>query len=121
MPPYDGGVSETTSDRQPRPLSELLLAGVGWASLGAEAANELADDLAQRLGMDRDEMRGAMRDAVRGLRDEAGKVGLRGDETVERVVHRAGLVRREELDELALRLAQVEHRLALLERDADGV
>jgi len=37
-------------------------------------------------------------------------------ETGERVVRELGLVRREELEVLELRLAQLEHRLRLLER-----
>ena len=37
-------------------------------------------------------------------------------ETGERLAHELGLVRREELDALELRLAQLEHRLKLLER-----
>jgi polyhydroxyalkanoate synthesis regulator phasin len=37
-------------------------------------------------------------------------------ETGERIAHELGLVRREELDALELRLAQLEHRLKLLER-----
>jgi polyhydroxyalkanoate synthesis regulator phasin len=37
-------------------------------------------------------------------------------ETGERIAHELGLVRREELDALELRLAQLEHRLKLLEQ-----
>ena len=73
-------------------LEQLVLAGVGWATLTAGAADDLADDLARRVGIDRDEMRAAMRDAVMGWR-------------------------REEHDDLALRVAQLEHRLRLLERE----
>ena len=38
-------------------------------------------------------------------------------ETGERLAHELGLVRREELESLELRLAQLEHRLKLLEGD----
>ena len=38
-------------------------------------------------------------------------------ETGDRLAAELGLVRREELDALELRLAQLEHRLKLLERD----
>lgn len=113
-----GGMTDATTD-DVRPLSELLLAGVGWATLGVEAADELADDLARRVGVDRDEMRSALKDTVRAWRADAERVGTRRDEALDRVLQKSGLARREELDDLALRIAQVEHRLRLLERASD--
>jgi polyhydroxyalkanoate synthesis regulator phasin len=100
-----------------RSVSELLLAGIGWASLGLEAADEMADDLARRVGVDRDAMRGAVRDTAASWRAEFERLGARRDEAVERALARAGLARREEVEDLALRVAQLEHRLRLLERD----
>jgi polyhydroxyalkanoate synthesis regulator phasin len=101
----------------PRPISELLLAGIGWATTSAEAMEELADDLARRVGVDRDAMRDALRDTVASWRAEVERLGDRRDEALERGLARAGLARREELEDLALRVAQLEHRLRLLERD----
>jgi polyhydroxyalkanoate synthesis regulator phasin len=108
-------VSTTSSDE--RPISELLLAGIGWASLGLEAADELADDLARRVGVDRGAMRAAVQDTVDSWRAELERLGARRDEAVERALAKTGLVRREELEDLALRVAQLEHRVRLLERD----
>ncbi len=101
----------------PRPVSELLLAGIGWASLGLEAADEVADELARRAGVDRDSMRGAVRDTVESWRHELDRLGDRRDEAVEQGLAKAGLARREDVEDLALRVAQLEHRLRLLERD----
>jgi polyhydroxyalkanoate synthesis regulator phasin len=98
-------------------LEQLLLAGVGWASLTADAADDLADDLARRVGIDRDEMRAAVRDALTGWRREAARLGVHRGEARERALARLGLVRREEHDDLALRVSQLEHRLRLLERE----
>ena len=42
---------------------------------------------------------------------------LIADEAFERAYAKAGLVRREEMDDLALRVAQLEHRIRLLEHD----
>ena len=98
-------------------MSELLLAGIGFATLGVEAADELADELARRVGVDRDAMRGAVRDTLQAWRTEAERLGVRRDEAVERAFAKAGLVRREEIDDLALRVAQLEHRIRLLEHE----
>ena len=98
-------------------LEQLLLAGIGWASLTAEAADELADDLARRLGVERDEMRAALRDSLTGWRRDASRLGMHRGEARERALARLGLVRRDEYDDLVLRVAQLEHRLKLLERD----
>jgi polyhydroxyalkanoate synthesis regulator phasin len=57
-----------------------------------------------------DELAGRWRgDAVR-MRERAGV-------SIENLAHDLGLVTRREYDELELRLAQLEHRLNLLERD----
>lgn len=85
--------------------------------MGFEAADEIADDLARRVGFDRDAMREAVRDTLASWRAEADRLGDRRDEAVERGLARAGLARREEVEDLALRVAQLEHRLRLLERD----
>ena len=50
------------------------------------------------------------------LRAGVEKLGDLPQETGERLARELGLVTREEHDELALRLAQLEHRLKLLER-----
>jgi polyhydroxyalkanoate synthesis regulator phasin len=107
----------TEGTEGPRPLSELLLAGLGFATLGLEAADELADDLARRVGVDRDAMRGAVRDTLEAWRNEAERLGARRDEAIERALAKAGLAPREEVDDLALRVAQLEHRIRLLEHD----
>jgi BMFP domain-containing protein YqiC len=50
------------------------------------------------------------------LRAGVDKLGDLPQETGERIARELGLVTREEYDALALRLAQLEHRLKLLER-----
>ena len=59
----------------------------------------------------------SVRDTVASWRAEVERLGERRDEALERALARAGLARREELEDLALRVAQLEHRLRLLERD----
>lgn len=105
---------------EPRSLEQLLLAGLGWLSLGVEAADGLADDLAHRVGVEREEMRAAVHDTITSWKAEADRVGLKRGETSDRLIARLGLVRRDELDDLQLRLAQLEHRLRLVERPPAG-
>lgn len=71
-------------------LETLALAGVGAAALAAEHVDELVEAIAARLHVDREEVRAVVHDLVAG--------------------------RRSELEELELRVAQLEHRLRLLER-----
>ena len=99
-----------------RSLEQLFLAALGWASLTVEAADELADDLARRVGIERDEMRGAVRDAVASWRAEAERFGSLPSDASQKALQRLGLVRREEAEDLALRVAQLEHRVRLLEK-----
>ena len=111
------GAMSAEPDHEPRTVSELLLAGIGWATMSVEAIEEIADDLARRVGVERDAMREAVSDTVASWRSELERVGARRDEAMERALAKAGLARREEVEDLALRVAQLEHRLRLLERD----
>ena len=52
------------------------------------------------------------------LRSGIEKLGDLPQDTGERIARELGLVRREELQSLELRLAQLEHRLKLLEQQA---
>jgi polyhydroxyalkanoate synthesis regulator phasin len=98
------------------PLETLTLAGLGALALAAGRADDLADDLAARCGIDRDEMRAALGDALATWRREAWKVGRSTTGAASRLAEELGLARREDVDELELRVAQLEHRLKLLER-----
>jgi polyhydroxyalkanoate synthesis regulator phasin len=99
------------------PIEATLLAGIGWASLAAEAADDLADDFARRVGIDRDDVRRAVRDTFASWRGDAERLAVRREDVIDKLIARLQLVRREEVDDLALRVAQLEHRLRLLEGD----
>ena len=96
-------------------IETALLAGLGWASLTAEAADDLADDLSRIVGLDRDELRTAVRDTFASWRRDAEHAGLKREELIARLIVKLRLVQREEVNDLALRVAQLEHRLKLLE------
>ena len=97
------------------PVKRLVLALVGAVALTAERADELADSLAERGGMSRDEVRGWIDESTTRWRGDAVRVGEKAGATLHGVLHELGLVTRDEWDELELRVAQLEHRLRLVE------
>lgn len=107
---------EQNGTSAPHSVEQLALAAIGWASLTVEATEALADDLARRVGIERDEMRSAVRDTIASWRAEAEKLGSVPSGAAERAFDRLGVVRRDEADDLALRVAQLEHRVRLLEK-----
>jgi polyhydroxyalkanoate synthesis regulator phasin len=103
-------------DRSPRDLAERLgLVAVGAVALTAERIDELAGELAERGGMRRDEARQLLEDAVVRWRGDATRFTARAGQSVQGLFSQLGLVGREEFEELELRLAQLEHRLRLVE------
>jgi len=96
-------------------LRKLFLAAVGAVALTAERADDLADELAERGGMRRDDVRGWIDDVTNRWRGDAVRVGERAGASLQGVLHELGLVTRDEWDELELRVAQLEHRLRLVE------
>jgi polyhydroxyalkanoate synthesis regulator phasin len=96
-------------------VEKLGLAALGAVALTADRADALADELAARGGMRRDETRAAIEDMMLRWRGEATRVTERGGAALEGVLQQLGLVTRAEFEELELRLAQLEHRLKLVE------
>lgn len=97
---------------------ELLYAGVGAAALTKERTEELVDELAGRGKVSREEARQLVDEVVGRWRREATRAGERATSTFSGVFREVGLVTRAEYEELELRLAQLEHRLRLLERES---
>jgi polyhydroxyalkanoate synthesis regulator phasin len=97
-------------------VERIALAVLGLVALSAERIEELAGELSERGGMRRDEARQLLEDAVTRWRGDAARFGERAGEGLAGVARQLGLVTREEMDELELRVAQLEHRLRLLER-----
>jgi polyhydroxyalkanoate synthesis regulator phasin len=108
-------MAEPAEDRGP--LETLSLAGVGAIALVAQRAEELADELGTRLGVERDEVRKAVADVLDSWRREAARIGEESGNLAARVSSELGTASREAVSELELRLAQLEHRVRLLERE----
>jgi polyhydroxyalkanoate synthesis regulator phasin len=107
-------MAEPASNRGP--LESLGLAGVGALALVLERADDLAEELAHRLGVERTEVRGALGDVLDSWRREAQRLGDSTGDAASRVATELGVASRERVAELELRIAQLEHRLKLLER-----
>jgi polyhydroxyalkanoate synthesis regulator phasin len=100
-------------------LEQVVLASLGAVSLTAERVEELAESLAQRGGMRRDDARAAIDDFVSRWRGDATRLTERAGAGLHGVLRELGLVLRSEYEELELRVAQLEHRVKLLERNED--
>src|SRR5207244_11021470 len=96
-------------------VKQAGLALVGVVALTAERADELAESLAERGGMTQEEVRAWIDEATSRWRGDAVRIGERAGATLHGALRELGLVTRDEWDELGLRLAQLEHRLRLLE------
>ena len=93
----------------------LGLAAVGAVALTAERIDELASELGERGVMTREDARQLLEDAVGRWRGDATRLVERAGDSFQALFVQLGLVPREEYEELELRLAQLEHRLQLVE------
>ncbi len=93
----------------------VALAVIGAVALTGERADELAEKLAERGSIGREEARDAIDELSARWRGEALRLGERTGSTLEGVFRQLNLVTKREAEELELRLAQLEHRLRLLE------
>ena len=101
-------------------LGQLGLAAVGAVSLTAERADRLADEFAARGGIRREEARSIIEDMSGRWRAEASRVGERTSGALDDVFEGLGLATRDSFEELELRVAQLEHRLRLIEPPLPG-
>jgi polyhydroxyalkanoate synthesis regulator phasin len=97
---------------------KLLLAAVGAVALTGERADALADELAERGAARRDEARDALADVATRWRGDALRVSERAGAGLAGLFRDLGLATRDDLDALELRVAQLEHRVRLLEQSS---
>jgi polyhydroxyalkanoate synthesis regulator phasin len=101
-------------------LERFGLAAVGAVALTAERADALADELASVGGMRREEARELIEQTTRRWRGEAVRASERAGAGLEGLFKQLGLVSRTELEELELKVAQLEHRLGLVEGESSA-
>lgn len=99
-----------------RELAErVFFSAVGAVALTADRADALADELADRGLARRDEARALIDDVSARWRGDAVRIGERAGATLDTLFRELGLVTKDDLEELELRVAQLAHRLELLE------
>jgi polyhydroxyalkanoate synthesis regulator phasin len=108
-------MAEPASERGP--LETLSLAGIGAIALVAQHADELAAEIGNRLGVEADEVRAVIVDVLESWRREAARLGETAGSTAARVSSELGTASRDAVSDLELRVAQLEHRLRLLEKE----
>jgi polyhydroxyalkanoate synthesis regulator phasin len=94
---------------------EAILAGIGAVALTKDRAEELVGELAQKGKLTQDDARELVDEVVGRWRGDALRMGERAGATLNGFFRELGLVTRREHEELELRLAQLEHRLRLIE------
>ena len=99
-------------------LETLSLAGIGAVALVAQHADELASEIANQVGVERDEVRAVIADVLDSWRREATRLGESGGSMAARAASELGTASRDAVSDIELRVAQIEHRLKLLERDS---
>jgi hypothetical protein len=86
---------------------------------GTDASSDSVERLLSLIGPRVDEMRSLLGDSTSRWRGDALRVGEGTRQRLRDVFRELGLVTRDDWDELELRVAQLEHRLSLLERRED--
>jgi polyhydroxyalkanoate synthesis regulator phasin len=94
---------------------EALLAGVGALALTKDRADELVNELSAKGRLTQEDAREVVDEVMGRWRGDAIRVGERASSTLSGFFRELGLVTRREHEELELRLAQLEHRLRLVE------
>ncbi len=96
---------------------KLFLAALGAVSLTADRIEQLAESLAERGGLRRDDARAAIDELVTRWRGDTTRATERAGAGMHGFLRELGLVLRSEYEELELRVSQLEHRVKLIERD----
>ena len=86
---------------------------------GSDADRDSLERLVALVGPRIDELRSLLGDSTSRWRGDALRVGEGTRQRLRDVFHELGLVTRDDWDELELRVAQLEHRLSLVERRQD--
>lgn len=100
-------------------IERVFLAGIGAAALTKDRIEELVDDLVKRGHLDADEGRDMVERLAERSREEARAAIKKADSSLQGLYRDLGLATRRDLEDVDLRLRQLELRVQLLERTAN--
>jgi polyhydroxyalkanoate synthesis regulator phasin len=123
---YPGSQEPKSSGQSVRDLIErTFLIGVGAAAFTKDRVQELVDEFVRRGELSGDEGRDMIDKVVARSRDQARSAVKRADSSLQGALRDFGITTRRDLEDLEMRIKQLEHRMALLEgtpgSDAGGL
>lgn len=96
-------------------LEQGILMTLGAAAITREAAESVIGELVKRGQMTSEEGRQAVDEVIDKTRGEARSLRSRFDETLQKNFKEMGLAPKQQMEDLQLKVAQLEHRISLLE------
>jgi|PlaIllAssembly_1097288.scaffolds.fasta_scaffold2035367_1 polyhydroxyalkanoate synthesis regulator phasin len=111
-----GGTEARSSGQSIRDLIErTFLVGVGAAAFTKDRIQELVEEFVRRGELSGDEGREMVDRLVMRSREEARSAARRADSSLQGALRDFGVATRREVEDLELRVRQLEHRISLLE------
>ncbi len=101
-------------------LERALLVGLGAAALTKDRVQAVADEFIRRGQLSADEGKDLVEGLAARSRDEARSVLRGADSSLQSVMGQLGVATQRSVEDVEFRVQQLEHRLALLERQADA-
>ena len=101
-------------------FERTFLAGMGAAALTKDRIQELVEELVSKGQMNAEEGREVVERLVARSREEAKAALKKADASLHNAYRGLGLGSRQDLEDLALRIEQLERRVRLLEEQADA-
>ncbi len=101
-------------------IERTFLIGVGAAAFTKDRVQELVGEFVKRGELTGDEGREMVDSLLARSRDEARSAMKRADSSLQGALRDFGVTTRRELEELEMRVRQIEHRVALLEAAPAG-
>lgn len=100
-------------------IERTLLVGLGAASFTIDRLQAVADEFVKRGQLSKEEGRQLVDDLAERSKEEAKSALRTADSGLQAAYRELGLSTKRELEDLEFRIRQLEHRIALLERQAD--
>lgn len=118
--PITGGRTSSGGQSVRDLIERVFLLGLGAAALSKDRLQEVVEELVRRGQISSDEGREMVDSLVTRSREEARSAAKKADSSLQGAYREMGLVTKREVEDLDFRLRQLEHRIQLLEAQADA-